>query len=179
MITSCNMIWAHHVLHWKQEYLNFCAIFNVTNLLSFKKRSTKTAEFDSHYIKAVRENLWLGFDLVLTTEHRHIYKTRNYYVLILFPRCAAGKQLLPLSSSMHGGVSQLAWQQHSGEPNNLVRMRSQSFGQSAPSLTAGLVSACAPHMCTNPLYLFPSNTSRCKHRVQNYPKCKWKSNKCK
>ncbi|XP_058634081.1 microtubule-associated serine/threonine-protein kinase 2 isoform X4 [Onychostoma macrolepis] len=49
-----------------------------------------------------------------------------------------GKQLLPLSSSMHGGVSQLAWQQHSGEPNNLVRMRSQSFGQSAPSLTAGL-----------------------------------------
>ncbi|XP_016140212.1 microtubule-associated serine/threonine-protein kinase 2 isoform X5 [Sinocyclocheilus grahami] len=49
-----------------------------------------------------------------------------------------GKQLLPLSSSMHGGVSQLAWQQHAGEPNNLVRMRSQSFGQSAPSLTAGL-----------------------------------------
>ncbi|XP_059426943.1 microtubule-associated serine/threonine-protein kinase 2 isoform X1 [Carassius carassius] len=49
-----------------------------------------------------------------------------------------GKQLLPLSSSMHGGVSQLAWQQHIGEPNNLVRMRSQSFGQSAPSLTAGL-----------------------------------------
>ncbi|XP_042581959.1 microtubule-associated serine/threonine-protein kinase 2-like isoform X5 [Cyprinus carpio] len=49
-----------------------------------------------------------------------------------------GKQLLPLSSSMHGGVSQLAWQQHTGEPNNLVRMRSQSFGQSAPSLTAGL-----------------------------------------
>ncbi|XP_051567514.1 microtubule-associated serine/threonine-protein kinase 2-like isoform X3 [Myxocyprinus asiaticus] len=49
-----------------------------------------------------------------------------------------GKQLLPLSSSMHGGVSQLAWQPHAGEPNNLVRMRSQSFGQSAPSLTVGL-----------------------------------------
>ncbi|XP_051563727.1 microtubule-associated serine/threonine-protein kinase 2-like isoform X2 [Myxocyprinus asiaticus] len=49
-----------------------------------------------------------------------------------------GKQLLPLSSSMHGGVSQLAWQPHAGEPNNLVRMRSQSFGKSAPSLTAGL-----------------------------------------
>uniref|UniRef100_A0A8C1V4J7 non-specific serine/threonine protein kinase n=1 Tax=Cyprinus carpio TaxID=7962 RepID=A0A8C1V4J7_CYPCA len=48
-----------------------------------------------------------------------------------------GKQLLPLSSSIHGGVSQLALQQHGGEPNNLVRMRSQSFGQSAPSLTAG------------------------------------------
>lgn len=125
------------------------------------------AEFGSHYIKAVRENLWLGFDLFLTTEHRHVYKTRNDYVLILFPRCAAGKQLLPLSSSMHGGVSQLAWQQHSGEPNNLVRMRSQSFGQSAPSLTAGQVSACAPHMRTNPLYLISSNTRRCKHRVQN------------
>ncbi|RXN35555.1 microtubule-associated serine threonine- kinase 2-like isoform X1 [Labeo rohita] len=54
-----------------------------------------------------------------------------------------GKQLLPLSSSMHGGVSQLAWQQHAGEPNNLVRMRSQSFGQSAPSLTAGLLSKSA------------------------------------
>uniref|UniRef100_A0A8C2K072 non-specific serine/threonine protein kinase n=1 Tax=Cyprinus carpio TaxID=7962 RepID=A0A8C2K072_CYPCA len=48
-----------------------------------------------------------------------------------------GKQLLPLSGSIHGGVSQLALQQHGGEPNNLVRMRSQSFGQSAPSLTAG------------------------------------------
>uniref|UniRef100_A0A8C2K4D1 non-specific serine/threonine protein kinase n=1 Tax=Cyprinus carpio TaxID=7962 RepID=A0A8C2K4D1_CYPCA len=54
-----------------------------------------------------------------------------------------GKQLLPLSGSIHGGVSQLALQQHGGEPNNLVRMRSQSFGQSAPSLTAGQVSACA------------------------------------
>ncbi|XP_015211042.1 microtubule-associated serine/threonine-protein kinase 2 isoform X4 [Lepisosteus oculatus] len=48
-----------------------------------------------------------------------------------------GKQLLPLSSSMHSGVSQLTWQQ-SGESNNLVRMRNQSLGQSAPSLTAGL-----------------------------------------
>ncbi|KAJ8376296.1 hypothetical protein SKAU_G00068760 [Synaphobranchus kaupii] len=48
-----------------------------------------------------------------------------------------GKQLLPLSSSMHSGVSQLAWQQP-GEPNNMVRMRNQSLGQSAPSLTAGL-----------------------------------------
>ncbi|KAG9277295.1 microtubule-associated serine/threonine-protein kinase 2 isoform X1 [Astyanax mexicanus] len=57
-----------------------------------------------------------------------------------------GKQLLPLSSSMHSGVSQLAWQQQTGEPNNLVRMRSQSLGQSAPSLTAGLVSVFS-HWC--------------------------------
>ncbi|XP_071769568.2 microtubule-associated serine/threonine-protein kinase 2 isoform X2 [Centroberyx gerrardi] len=59
-----------------------------------------------------------------------------------------GKQLLPLSSSLHGGVSQLAWQGAtgglggpmgaggpSGEANNLVRMRNQTLGQSAPSLT--------------------------------------------
>ncbi|MBN3279200.1 MAST2 kinase, partial [Polyodon spathula] len=44
------------------------------------------------------------------------------------------KQLLPLSSSMHSGVSQLAWQQP-GEPTNLVRMKNQTLGQSAPSLT--------------------------------------------
>ncbi|XP_074525133.1 microtubule-associated serine/threonine-protein kinase 2 isoform X3 [Halichoeres trimaculatus] len=64
-----------------------------------------------------------------------------------------GKQLLPLSSSLHAGVSQLAWQgppgglggpgatggvsagAGPGEGNNLVRMRSQTLGQSAPSLT--------------------------------------------
>ncbi|KAM3618910.1 uncharacterized protein V6R79_000300 [Siganus canaliculatus] len=62
-----------------------------------------------------------------------------------------GKQLLPLSSSLHAGVSQLAWQGPSGglggpgaaggisagggEVNNMVRMRSQVLGQSAPSLT--------------------------------------------
>ncbi|XP_075688154.1 microtubule-associated serine/threonine-protein kinase 2 [Rhinoderma darwinii] len=49
----------------------------------------------------------------------------------------AGKQLLPVSSSAHGGVGQLTWQP-SGESSNLVRMRNQSLGQSAPSLTAGL-----------------------------------------
>lgn len=71
-----------------------------------------------------------------------------------------GKQLLPLSSSLHAGVSQLAWQGPSGglggpgatggmsagggEVNNLVRMRSQALGQSAPSLT-GLVSTQTLH----------------------------------
>ncbi|XP_062995672.1 microtubule-associated serine/threonine-protein kinase 2 isoform X3 [Elgaria multicarinata webbii] len=49
----------------------------------------------------------------------------------------SGKQLLPLSTSMHSGVGQLAWQPP-GESSNLVRMRNQSLGQSAPSLTAGL-----------------------------------------
>ncbi|KAM9528684.1 microtubule-associated serine/threonine-protein kinase 2 isoform 5-T5 [Salvelinus alpinus] len=48
------------------------------------------------------------------------------------------QQLLPLSSSMHGRVSQLAWHFPVEPPNNLVRMRNQSLGQSAPSLTAGL-----------------------------------------
>ncbi|KAM7409379.1 hypothetical protein PAMA_001045 [Pampus argenteus] len=55
-----------------------------------------------------------------------------------------GKQLLPLSSSLHTGVSQLAWQgglaaaagaSAGGGDNSLVRMRSQTLGQSAPSLT--------------------------------------------
>ncbi|CDQ62860.1 unnamed protein product [Oncorhynchus mykiss] len=49
------------------------------------------------------------------------------------------QQLLPLSSSMHGRVSELAWHLPVEPPNNLVRMRNQSLGQSAPSLTAGLV----------------------------------------
>ncbi|XP_074077644.1 microtubule-associated serine/threonine-protein kinase 2 isoform X4 [Macrotis lagotis] len=49
----------------------------------------------------------------------------------------SGKQLLPLSSGGHSGMGQSAWQ-CSGEASNLVRMRNQSLGQSAPSLTAGL-----------------------------------------
>ncbi|XP_078187721.1 microtubule-associated serine/threonine-protein kinase 2 isoform X16 [Callithrix jacchus] len=49
----------------------------------------------------------------------------------------SGKQLLPLSSSVHSSVGQVTWQS-SGETSNLVRMRNQSLGQSAPSLTAGL-----------------------------------------
>ncbi|KAL0604523.1 UPF0764 protein C16orf89 [Plecturocebus cupreus] len=49
----------------------------------------------------------------------------------------SSKQLLPLSSSVHSSVGQVTWQS-SGETSNLVRMRNQSLGQSAPSLTAGL-----------------------------------------
>lgn len=49
----------------------------------------------------------------------------------------SGKQLLPLSSSVNSSVGQVTWHS-SGEASNLVRMRNQSFGQSAPSLTAGL-----------------------------------------
>ncbi|XP_063092458.1 microtubule-associated serine/threonine-protein kinase 2 isoform X4 [Cavia porcellus] len=49
----------------------------------------------------------------------------------------SGKQLLPLSSSVHSSVGPVT-SQSSGEASNLVRMRNQSFGQSAPSLTAGL-----------------------------------------
>ncbi|XP_077133860.1 microtubule-associated serine/threonine-protein kinase 2 [Ranitomeya variabilis] len=50
---------------------------------------------------------------------------------------STGKQLLPLSGSAHSGVSQLTWQPP-GESSNLLRMRNQSLGQSAPTLTAGL-----------------------------------------
>uniref|UniRef100_A0A8C0V3J5 non-specific serine/threonine protein kinase n=1 Tax=Cyanistes caeruleus TaxID=156563 RepID=A0A8C0V3J5_CYACU len=53
----------------------------------------------------------------------------------------SGKQLLPLSNSVHSGVGQTIWQPP-GDTSNLVRMRNQSLGQSAPSLTAGLVSDC-------------------------------------
>ncbi|XP_009984163.1 PREDICTED: uncharacterized protein LOC104378766, partial [Tauraco erythrolophus] len=50
----------------------------------------------------------------------------------------SGKQLLPLSNSVHSGVGQTVWQPP-GDTSNLVRMRNQSLGQSAPSLTAGLL----------------------------------------
>ncbi|XP_048802815.1 microtubule-associated serine/threonine-protein kinase 2 isoform X4 [Lagopus muta] len=50
----------------------------------------------------------------------------------------SGKQLLPLSNSVHSGVGQTIWQPP-GDTSNLVRMRNQSLGQSAPSLTAGLL----------------------------------------
>ena len=82
----------------------------------------------------------------------HEHKTAQYIVDArlnwVFPFLPPlGKQLLPLSSSLHGGASQL-WQGPAGglagplgtgEGNNLVWMRNQTLGQSAPSLT-GLVS---------------------------------------
>ncbi|CAM4607455.1 microtubule-associated serine/threonine-protein kinase 2 isoform X3 [Caretta caretta] len=66
----------------------------------------------------------------------------------------SGKQLLPLSSSVHSGVGQSVWQP-AGETSNLVRMRNQSLGQSAPSLTAGLKELSLPRrgsLISSPLY---------------------------
>ncbi|GCB73828.1 hypothetical protein scyTo_0002910 [Scyliorhinus torazame] len=52
-----------------------------------------------------------------------------------FGGALGGKHLLPLSSSSGPLTCQV-----SGESSNLVRMRNQNLGQSAPSLTAGMVS---------------------------------------
>lgn len=53
-------------------------------------------------------------------------------VLIIIVILLAGRYLLP------NAVTQHSWQ--TGETSNLVRMRTQALGQSAPSLTASLVS---------------------------------------
>ncbi|XP_027538882.1 microtubule-associated serine/threonine-protein kinase 2 isoform X9 [Neopelma chrysocephalum] len=66
----------------------------------------------------------------------------------------SGKQLLPLSNSVHSGVGQTIWQPP-GDTSNLVRMRNQSLGQSAPSLTAGLKELSLPRrgsLISSPLY---------------------------
>ncbi|KAH0504309.1 Microtubule-associated serine/threonine-protein kinase 2 [Microtus ochrogaster] len=62
----------------------------------------------------------------------------------------SGKQLLPLSSSVHSSVGQVTWQS-TGEASNLVRMRNQSLGQSAPSLTAGLPCELYLYSCASTL----------------------------
>uniref|UniRef100_A0A8C9U303 non-specific serine/threonine protein kinase n=1 Tax=Serinus canaria TaxID=9135 RepID=A0A8C9U303_SERCA len=66
----------------------------------------------------------------------------------------SGKQLLPLSNSVHSGVGQTLWQPP-GDTSNLVRMRNQSLGQSAPSLTAGLKELSLPRrgsLISSPLF---------------------------
>ncbi|XP_035188392.1 microtubule-associated serine/threonine-protein kinase 2 isoform X2 [Oxyura jamaicensis] len=66
----------------------------------------------------------------------------------------SGKQLLPLSNSVHSGVGQTIWQPP-GDTSNLVRMRNQSLGQSAPSLTAGLKELSLPRrgsLISSPLF---------------------------
>ncbi|XP_038039188.2 microtubule-associated serine/threonine-protein kinase 2 isoform X2 [Anas platyrhynchos] len=66
----------------------------------------------------------------------------------------SGKQLLPLSNSVHSGVGQTVWQPP-GDTSNLVRMRNQSLGQSAPSLTAGLKELSLPRrgsLISSPLF---------------------------
>ncbi|XP_075011981.1 microtubule-associated serine/threonine-protein kinase 2 isoform X3 [Calonectris borealis] len=76
----------------------------------------------------------------------------------------SGKQLLPLSNSVHSGVGQMIWQPP-GDTSNLVRMRNQSLGQSAPSLTAGLLSdkqqkefdCNIQHISNSPATTFPSS----------------------
>lgn len=75
--------------------------------------------------------------------HLSAYNYRNVFCLLF-----EGKQLLPLSSSVHSSVGQVTWQS-TGEASNLVRMRNQSLGQSAPSLTAGLVSVKIWGCCRN------------------------------
>ncbi|XP_068095660.1 microtubule-associated serine/threonine-protein kinase 2 isoform X4 [Hyperolius riggenbachi] len=81
----------------------------------------------------------------------------------------AGKQLLPLSNSMHSGVGQLTTWQSAGESSNLVRMRNQSLGQSAPSLTAGMKELSLPRrgsLIFSPLTAL-GRGSDVQHRIQS------------
>ncbi|GCC25485.1 hypothetical protein chiPu_0003895 [Chiloscyllium punctatum] len=63
-----------------------------------------------------------------------------------------GKHLLPLSSSSGPLICQV-----SGESSNLVRMRNQNLGQSAPSLTAGMKKNCLVPPLKSKQWLEPQN----------------------
>ncbi|RXM94360.1 Microtubule-associated serine/threonine-protein kinase 4 [Acipenser ruthenus] len=61
------------------------------------------------------------------------------------PHCQPGKYLLPYVAA------QQAWPSPA-DTSNLVRMRSQTLGKSAPSLTASLVQQCRVLMGVNEIY---------------------------
>jgi len=75
-----------------------------------------------------------GVSVSLPTPCMCVLLTQIYIYFILFYFFFPGKYLLPYAST------QQAWSATGSETTNLVRMRSQTLGKSAPSLTASLVS---------------------------------------